>query len=259
MRVYQFRHIRADGQCSHLFPEISRHGCLSCGACRLNVSEPMTRPPAHGDSRMIFLVDGWSAYRRSLRLFVEAAGHGVVGEADSLTRAMSTTVLGAADVVIIDPGTAWVEVAEDLAKLRRAASGASVVLLTAESLPPEVVAQAVQAGISSYLTKGAGPADILNAIAVSLFSGYVFVPRHVVNDTPRESLSHRDGVFRPHLTRREQEILMLVADGHSNRRIAEIMWVAAQTVKFHLTDVYRKLGVRNRAEAVEEARRLGLT
>jgi DNA-binding NarL/FixJ family response regulator len=220
---------------------------------------PMTSPSAHGNSRTIFLIDGWSAYRRSLRLFVEAAGHGVIGEADSLTRAVSTSVLAAADVVIIDPGAAWVEVAEDLAKLRRAASGASVVLVTAESLPSEVVAEAVQAGISSYLTKRAGPADILNAISVSLSSGYVFVPRQVVNGTPpREPLSHPYGL-RSHLTRREQEILMLAAAGHSNGRIAEILWVAAQTVKFHLADVYRKLGVRNRAEAVEAARRLGLT
>ena len=148
----------------------------------------------------------------------------------------------------------------DLAKLRRAAPGASVVLLTAESLPPEVVAQAVQAGISSYLTKRAGPADILNAIAASWSSGYVFVPRHVVQGTPpRESLSHPDGLFRPRLTRREQEILTLAAHGHTNRGIAEILWVAAHTVKFHLSNVYRKLGVRNRAEAVEAARRLGLT
>ena len=219
----------------------------------------MTSPPAHGDSRTIFLIDGWSAYRRSLRLFVEAAGHGVVGEADSLARAASTTVLAAADVVIIDPGASWVDVATDLATLRRTASGASVVLLTAEPLPPEVVARAVQAGVSSYLTKLADPADILNAIAVSWSSGYVFVPRHVVEGTPREPFSHPDGVFRPDLTRREQEVLMLAAAGHSNGRIAEIMWVAAQTVKFHLSSVYSKLGVRSRAEAVEAARRLGLT
>jgi len=218
----------------------------------------MTSSPAHDDSRTIFLVDGWSAFRRSLRLFVEAAGHGVVGEADSLTQALSTKVLAAADVVIIDPGTTWVDAGEDLAKLRRA-SGASVVLLSAEPLPPEVVAQAVQAGISSYLTKRAGPADILNAIAVSWSSGYVFVPRHVVRGTSREPLSHPGAVFGPQLTRREQEILLLAAAGHSNRRIAEILWVAAQTVTFHLTNVYRKLGVRNRAEAVEAARRLGLT
>ena len=219
----------------------------------------MTSPAGHGDSRMLFLIDGWSAYRRSLRLFVEAAGHGVVGEADSLTRAMSTTVLRAADVVIIDPGTAWVEVAEDLAKIRGASCGASVILLTAEALSPEVVAQAVQAGISSYLTKRAGPTDILGAIAVSRSSGYVLLPRHVVERTRRDQpLSHPDGLSRPYLTRREREILMLAAEGHTNGRIAEIMWVAGQTVKFHLSSVYRKLGVRNRAEAIEAARRLGL-
>ena len=104
MRVYQFRHIRADGQCSHLFPEISCHGCLSAERCRRSLSESMTSPPAHGDGRTIFLIDGWSAYRRSLRLFVEAAGYRVVGEADSISAAAAHVGLAAADVVILDPG-----------------------------------------------------------------------------------------------------------------------------------------------------------
>ena len=90
-------------QCSHLFPEISRHGCLSAERCRRSVGESMTSPPAHGDGRTIFLIDGWSTYRRSLRLFVEAAGYRVVGEADSTPRAAATASLGAADVVILDP------------------------------------------------------------------------------------------------------------------------------------------------------------
>ena len=62
----------------------------------------------------------------------------------------------------------------------------------------------------------------------------------------------------PLLTRREQEILSLVAFGHTDRAISEILWVAEQTVKFHMATVFRKLEVSGRADAVEQARRLGL-
>jgi DNA-binding CsgD family transcriptional regulator len=64
---------------------------------------------------------------------------------------------------------------------------------------------------------------------------------------------------RPLLTRRELEILRLVASGRTNRQVAELIWVTDQTVKYHLANVYRKLGVNSRAEAVEWAVRSGLT
>jgi len=220
----------------------------------------MTRRPAGDDDvRSVFLIDGWSAFRRSLRLFVESAGHRVVGDADSLDRAAATAGLPAVDVVIFDPGPDWVEVDADLAKLRKGAPGACVVLLTAEPLPQHTVAKAVRAGISSYLTKRADPADVLRAIDIGRPGGLVLVPRDVLTGEPRErSFSYPTGVALPDLTRREQEILSLIASGYSNRSVAEMLWVAEQTVKFHLVNVYRKLGVRNRADAVQAARRLGL-
>ena len=61
-------------------------------------------------------------------------------------------------------------------------------------------------------------------------------------------------VERPLLTRRELEILRLVADGMTNRAVAELLWVSDQTVKYHLANVYRKLSVNTRGEAVEWAR-----
>jgi len=67
------------------------------------------------------------------------------------------------------------------------------------------------------------------------------------------------GVPKHHeLTARELEILQLAASGNSNRRIAERLWVTEQTVKFHLSNVYRKLGVSNRTEASHLAHMDGL-
>ena len=63
---------------------------------------------------------------------------------------------------------------------------------------------------------------------------------------------------RPRLTRREVEILKLVSEGRSNREAGQVLWVTDQTVKFHLANIYRKLGVRNRHEAGQWAREHGL-
>jgi DNA-binding CsgD family transcriptional regulator len=60
------------------------------------------------------------------------------------------------------------------------------------------------------------------------------------------------------LTRRELEILRLVAEGHSNAQLARMLWVTEQTVKFHLSNIYRKLDVANRTEASRWAQRNGL-
>jgi DNA-binding CsgD family transcriptional regulator len=63
---------------------------------------------------------------------------------------------------------------------------------------------------------------------------------------------------RARLTRRELEILRLVAEGRPNREVAQILWVTDQTIKFHLANTYKKLGVRNRIEASHWAIARGL-
>ncbi len=60
------------------------------------------------------------------------------------------------------------------------------------------------------------------------------------------------------LTPREQEIVELVSGGRTNAQVGRLLWLSPDTVKFHLANVYRKLDVRNRAEAVQRAQRLGL-
>lgn len=67
-----------------------------------------------------------------------------------------------------------------------------------------------------------------------------------------------DGRTSPVLTRREHEIMQWVASGHTNATIARSLWVTEQTVKFHLTNIYRKLGVANRTEATQYVVQEGL-
>lgn len=224
----------------------------------------MARQSADSDAGTIFLVDGWASFRRSLRLFLEASGHRVAGEADTVDRAAEMKDLCATDVVVVEPRPQWSDLERDLTTLQLTAPAVGVVLLSSESLRPDVVFRAVQAGVSAYLTKREGPADLRRAIEAALWKEFVMIPRRLLarvtirSDDEPASLGRVRAAKLLQLTRRELEILQLAADGHSNGQIAEIMWIAEQSVKFYLSNVYRKLDVRNRAEAVAAARSLEL-
>jgi DNA-binding NarL/FixJ family response regulator len=172
--------------------------------------------------------------------------------------------LRAADVVVVEPRLEWSDLERDLTRLQLAAPAVGVVLLSSESLRPDVVFRAVQAGVSAYLTKRDGPADLRRAIEAALWKEFVMIPRRLLaritihSDEEPASLDRVGDAKLLQLTRRELEILQLASQGHSNGQIAQIMWIAEQSVKFHLSNIYRKLDVRNRAEAVAAARSLEL-
>lgn len=113
------------------------------------------------------------------------------------------------------------------------------------------IEEAFAAGASVYCVKWANPDDLATAIRQA-FDRSVYFP-----GMPVAAGNRLDG--RARLTPREREILRLVAEGHSNAQLAQMLWVTEQTVKFHLSNVYRKLGVANRTEASRWAHHHGLT
>ena len=107
---------------------------------------------------------------------------------------------------------------------------------------------AFAAGALAYAVKTAHPEDVAVAVRQA-FDNTIFLARSN-RDTvrmPPVLLEKENGNVA--LTRREREILGLVAEGHSNRALAGMLWVTEQTVKFHLSNIYRKLDVANRTEA----------
>jgi DNA-binding NarL/FixJ family response regulator len=115
-------------------------------------------------------------------------------------------------------------------------------------------AAAFEAGAVAYVVKTTHPDDIASAIRQA-FQHSVFFADHQEQPTRQEpahapvprSAAHTD--TGSDLTPRETEILRLVAQGRSNGEIARALWVTEQTVKFHLSNIYRKLNVANRTEA----------
>jgi DNA-binding NarL/FixJ family response regulator len=113
---------------------------------------------------------------------------------------------------------------------------------------------ALAAGAVAYVIKTAHPDDLRSAIRQA-FAHSVYLP----GSRPAAAQAARVATEElPDLTRRELEILQLVAEGHSNTQLAKMLWVTEQTVKFHLSNVYRKLDVANRTEASRWAQLHGL-
>ena len=109
-------------------------------------------------------------------------------------------------------------------------------------------------GAAAYVLKTSDPDAIATAIR-QVFEPSLYLARP--KERPVRPTPDSQEVLRK-LTRRELEILQLVSGGRSNRQVAQILWVADQTVKFHLANVYRKLGVRSRFEAAQWARENGI-
>jgi DNA-binding NarL/FixJ family response regulator len=122
------------------------------------------------------------------------------------------------------------------------------IVLSAED-NPQLIEAALDAGAAAYVVKTAHPDDIAAAVR-QVFEHSVYLPP--VRESERApQLRRRADALQ--LTPREQEIVRLVAEGYSNGQLARLLWVTEQTVKFHLSNIYRKLGVANRTEAARWA------
>ena len=154
------------------------------------------------------------------------------------------------DLDLDDPPRAGLEC---IRRARELAPGLDIVVLSGHS-ETEVVESAFAAGAIAFVVKTAQPDDLVAAVR-QVFDHSIFL-RSAFSPAPRTMLPPPHG--EPGLTRRELEILRLVSEGHSNAlvadgltnaRIGRELWVTEQTVKFHLSNIYRKLHVGNRTEA----------
>ena len=122
----------------------------------------------------------------------------------------------------------------------------------------EYIDKALDAGAVAYVMKSAHPDDLASAIRQAFEHSVYFAGSRPAAAAAEASWPRAVDAEVLDLTRREREILQLVAEGHSNAKLAKMLWVTEQTVKFHLSNVYRKLNVSNRTEAARWAQLNGL-
>ena len=206
----------------------------------------------------ILVADDHALVRGGFRLILETQPDmEVVGEAADGHEAVQEAISLLPDVILMDirrPALDGISATRELARVR---SASAVLILTTFDLD-EYVYEAMKAGASGFLLKDVDPPDLVHAVRVvargdSLLAPSVtrrLIERYVRRPTAPPELAE--------LTTREREVLLLVARGRSNAEIAGDLFLSEATVKTHVTRILRKLGLRDRVQAVVLAYEAGL-
>jgi DNA-binding NarL/FixJ family response regulator len=207
------------------------------------------------DGRRAVLVDHHPLWLDAVEPIVESVGLKVVGKSTSGRGGLDLVMEHEPDVLVT--GIVMPDGELDGIELTRRATdrhpSLKAIILSMYDDTKHVDA-ALAAGAVAYVIKTAHPDDLRSAIRQA-FSHSIYLPGRVAQSAPSAPVEKND---LADLTRRELEILRLVAEGYSNSQLARMLWVTEQTVKFHLSNIYRKLDVSNRTEASRRAQLNGL-
>jgi DNA-binding NarL/FixJ family response regulator len=208
----------------------------------------------------VLVVDDHPTFRRGLgALLASLEDVELAGEAEDGEAAVRLAAELHPDVVVMDldmPGIGGIEATRRIV----AAQPSMAVLVLTMLDEDESVFAAMRAGARGYVVKGADTDDVLRALQSVARGDAVFGPAvagRVLSYLTRP-LSARDPMLFPELSEREREVLELMARGLSNGEIARKLVVSPKTVRNHASNVFTKLQVADRSEAVLRARRAGL-
>jgi DNA-binding NarL/FixJ family response regulator len=218
------------------------------------------RPAPGGEATRVLVADDHAAFRAGLRALLETGGDlEVVGEADTGEAALSMARALQPDVVLMDINMPGLDGVEATRRLVDASPHVAVLVLTMHD-DDETVFAAVRAGARGYLLKGAQRAELLRAVRSVAAGEAIFGPgvaRRLMAYFARPAPRPDPAAF-PELTEREREILDMVARGRSNADITTALVLAPKTVRNHVSNIFSKLQVRDRSEAIVRAREAGL-
>ena len=213
-----------------------------------------------GDVVRVLLADDHPLYRRGLRQLLEATpGLQVVGEVDHGAAAVEQAQLLQPDVVVMDLNMPVLDGIRATRQVVAASPHVGVLVLTMHEDDDSVFA-AMRAGARGYLLKGADGAEIVRGVQAVASGEAIFGPavaRRVLEWFAAPRPSAVAAVF-PGLTDREHEVLDLIAAGRSNSDIADLLVLSAKTVRNHVSNIFAKLQVADRAQAIVRAREAGL-
>ena len=214
----------------------------------------------------VLVVDDHAVVREGLRTFLQLQdGIEVVGEAADGEQAVARATELEPDVILMDLVMPQLDGIGAMRELRRRSSASRVIVLTS-FLDDERLMPALEAGAAGYLLKDVEPAELARAVRSACADEALIDPTvasrllHTLSGDrggARNSRSTNDSIET--LTRREREVLELIALGHSNKRIALELGVAEKTVKTHVGHMLAKLGVADRTQAALLAVQHGLS
>jgi two-component system response regulator NreC len=210
----------------------------------------------------IFLGDDHRLVRQGIRrILEERSDWEIVGEASDGREAVKQVLALQPDVAVLDIGMPLLNGIEATRQIIRQNAGRTRVLILSMHINEAYITRALQAGAIGYLLKDSADADlVLGVSAVSVGKSFFSpaVAKVMLDDYVRHLAAKGVEDRYDSLSEREREIFQLVAEGHSNKEIAELLKVSPTTVETHRAHILQKLDVHNTAELVLYAVRRGV-
>lgn len=210
----------------------------------------------------LMLADDHRMLREGLRRSLTDEGFDVVGEASDGEEAVRLAGALQPQVVLMDVTMPDVDGVEATRRIVAEHPDIRVVMLTMHA-DQSVIAEALRAGASGYLVKDCSTDEIADAVRMAASDDAALSPQLAtamldevrrIDPPPTDADDDADRV----VTKREVEVLQLIADGCSTPEVAERLYISQKTVKNHLASIYHKLDARDRTQAVLQAVRLGI-
>ena len=209
----------------------------------------------------IMIADDHTIVRQGLaRLLNDQPDLTVVGEADNGRAAIDKALELKPDVIIIDIAMPQMNGLEAAKRIRKKLPDTKVLILSMYS-HEHYIHDVLETGVSGYLLKDSSGRDIISAIHAAMSDETFLSPSisKVLVDTYRSPRKNSSSTERyKQLSNREREVFQLIAEGHSTRQIADMLYVSISTIKSHRAKIMEKLGIETPVKLVHFAIQLGL-
>lgn len=211
----------------------------------------------------LLLADDHTMLREALRRAMDAAGLDVVGEARDGEEAARLVPTLQPDVILMDVSMPVLDGVEATRMIHRDYPDVSILMLTMHT-DPDVVSRALSAGAVGYLVKDSSMQEVVEAVKLAANGDTTLsteLASHMLTEVQRLAASDDAGAppaTDQVITKREEEVLQLVADGLSTPEVAAALYISVKTVKNHLASIYAKLDSRDRTQAVIRAVKMGI-
>jgi DNA-binding NarL/FixJ family response regulator len=205
------------------------------------------------DPIRLLLADDHRMLRETLKRSMLDEGFDVVGEASDGQEAVDLAEQLQPDVILMDVTMPEIDGVEATRRIVEQQPDARIVMLTMHA-DQDVIAAAIRAGATGYLVKDCSFEQVAATVREAITGE---VSQHVAASMLREAKGLVDDTESV-ITKREIEVLQLIADGCATPEVAERLFISQKTVKNHLASIYAKLDARDRTQAVLQAVRMGI-